>query len=64
MLPVYSYSKELEVGRRVHALVEMVNVPLWKAVLHSHRKMELAVRVKVGRQHYQFSPPLPDHSTT
>ena len=34
MLPVYSYSKELEVGRRVHALVEMVNVPLWKAVLH------------------------------
>ncbi|KAJ9703136.1 hypothetical protein PVL29_004773 [Vitis rotundifolia] len=25
MLPVYSYSKELEVGRRVHASVEMVN---------------------------------------
>lgn len=57
MLPVYGYSKELEVGRRVYALLEMVNMLLWKVVLHNHKKIVLAVGVKVGPYHHQFSPP-------
>ena len=32
----------------MRALLEMVNMLLWKVVLHSHKKIVLAVRVKVG----------------
>ena len=56
VLLVYSYLKKLGVGRRLHVRVEMVDVPLWKTMLHSHRKMMLVVRVKVVPLRYHYPP--------